>query len=137
MPECALNLAQAAIYLALAPKSDADQARAQGRGRVGRARTARREPPGYLRSAAYPGAQALGRGEGYDYPHGRPEGVSPQELMPPEAVGERFVELTDHGEEAALARAAREDPPGARARGVTTWHACFLRLESRLDCKPR
>jgi putative ATPase len=53
-------------------------------------------------SAAYPGAKALGRGEGYDYPHDRPEGVSPQELMPQEAEGEQFLELSDHGEEAAL-----------------------------------
>ena len=59
-------------------------------------------PPAPLQSAAYPGAKALGRGEGYDYPHDRPEGVSPQELMPQEAEGERFLELTDHGEEAAL-----------------------------------
>src|SRR5205814_410970 len=101
MPECALNLAQAAVYLALAPKSNAST-RA-----IGRARAWVREhgpvlPPGELRSAAYPGAKALGRGEGYDYPHDRPEGVSPQELMPPEAVGERFLELSQHGEEKGL-----------------------------------
>ena len=46
--------------------------------------------------------RALGRGAGYDYPHGRPEGVSPQELMPAEAAGETFVELTERGEEAGL-----------------------------------
>jgi putative ATPase len=101
MPECALNLAQAAVYLALAPKSNAST-RA-----IGRARQWVREngpvlPPAELRSAAYPGAKALGRGKGYDYPHDRPEGVSPQELMPPEAAGERFLELSDHGEERSL-----------------------------------
>jgi putative ATPase len=101
MPECAFNLAQAAIYLALAPKSDTVKRslRAAGEWIVEHGAPA---PPGYLQSAAYPGAKALGRGEGYDSPHSRPAGVSPQELMPPEAVGEIFVELTDHGQEPAL-----------------------------------
>ena len=101
MPECAFNLAQAAIYLALAPKSDTVK-RALGRTAAWVSEHGAPEPPGYLKSAAYPGAKALGRGQGYDYPHARAEGVSPQELMPAEAVGERFVELTDRGEEASL-----------------------------------
>jgi putative ATPase len=101
LPECAHNLAQASVYLALAPKSNASY----------KALKAAREwvrqngpviPPDALRSAAYPGAKALGRGKGYDYPHDRPEGVSPQELMPPEAEGERFLELSEHGEEREL-----------------------------------
>ncbi len=101
MPECALNLAQAAVYLALAPKSNASYKA------LGRAREWVREhgtplPPAYLRSAAYPGAKQLGRGEGYDYPHDRPEGVAEQELLPESAVGERFLELTEHGEEREL-----------------------------------
>jgi putative ATPase len=50
-------------------------------------------PPDALRSGAYPGAAALGRGVGYDYPHDRPEKVSPQELLPDSVAGERFVEL--------------------------------------------
>ncbi|HVD42003.1 MAG TPA: replication-associated recombination protein A, partial [Solirubrobacterales bacterium] len=78
MPECALNLAQAAVYLALAPKSNASYLA------LGRAREWVRErgmpiPPAALQSAAYPGAKKLGRGTGYDSPHGRPEGVSEQE----------------------------------------------------------
>ena len=102
MPECALNLAQAAVYLALAPKSNASYKA------LGRAREWVREhgtplPPAALQSAAYPGAKKLGRGKGYDYPHDLPAGVSDQELMPDDAVGERFLELTGHGEEAELA----------------------------------
>jgi putative ATPase len=101
MPECALNLAQAAVYLSLAPKSNASY---EG---IKRARAWVREhgtpePPAALRSAAYPGAKKLGRGLDYDYPHARPEGVSEQELMPAEAIGERFLELSEHGEEADL-----------------------------------
>lgn len=101
MPECALNLAQAAVYLALAPKSNASY---EG---IKRARAWVREhgtpePPAALRSAAYPGAKKLGRGLDYDYPHSHPEGVSEQELMPADAVGERFLELSEHGDEAEL-----------------------------------
>jgi putative ATPase len=101
MPECAHNLAQCAVYLALAPKSNASyKALAEARRWV-------REhgpvnPPDALRSAAYPGAKKLGRGRDYDYPHARPEGVSPQELMPPEAEGESFLELSEHGAEREL-----------------------------------
>ena len=106
LPECALNLAQASIYLALAPKSNASCA-AIGRARKWVCEHGAPDPPAALRSAAYPGAKALGRGEGYDYPHGRPEGVSAQELMPPQAEGERFLELSDHGEEPELAERLR------------------------------
>ena len=101
LPEAALNLAQAAVYLALAPKSNASTTA------IGRAREWVREhgapvPPHYLQSAAYPGAKKLGRGIGYDFPHAHPEGVSNQELMPDEAIGERFLELSEHGDEKEL-----------------------------------
>jgi putative ATPase len=101
MPECALNLSQAAVYLALAPKSNASY-RALGRARAWVRENGTPTPPDALRSAAYPGAKKLGRGKGYDYPHDHPEGVAEQELMPSEAEGERFLELSGHGEEAEL-----------------------------------
>ncbi|MGH2822258.1 MAG: replication-associated recombination protein A, partial [Thermoleophilaceae bacterium] len=72
MPECALNLAQAAVYLSLSPKSDASY-RALGRAREWVREHGVPEPPAALRSAAYPGAKKLGRGKGYDSPHDRPE----------------------------------------------------------------
>ena len=102
LPECALNLSQASVYLALAPKSNASYAA------INKARAWVRDhgaptPPPPLRSAAYAGAKALGRGQGYDYPHDHPEGVSTQSLMPAEAEGERFLELSEHGEERDLA----------------------------------
>jgi putative ATPase len=102
LPECALNLAQVSVYLALAPKSNASYAA------INRARAWVRDhgaptPPSPLRSAAYAGAKALGRGQGYDYPHEHPEGVSTQRLMPPEAEGEQFLALSDHGEERDMA----------------------------------
>jgi putative ATPase len=101
LPECALNLSQAAIYLSLAPKSNA-ATRAIGRASAWVREHGTPEPPAALRSAAYPGAKKLGRGLDYDYPHDRPEGVSEQELMPDEAIGERFLELSGHGEEREL-----------------------------------
>ncbi len=101
LPECAHNLAQAAVYLALAPKSNASY-RALAAARAWVREHGAPDPPAHLRSGAYPGAEALGRGEGYDYPHDRPGAVAEQELMPEEAVGERFLELTDNGLEAEL-----------------------------------
>jgi putative ATPase len=101
MPECAHNLAQCAVYLALAPKSNASY-RALAEARRWVREHGPVNPPDPLRSAAYPGAKKLGRGKDYDYPHSRPEGVSPQELMPPEAEGESFLELSEHGAERDL-----------------------------------
>ncbi len=101
LPECALNLAQAAVYLALAPKSNASHkalSAARAEVRANGAKT----PPDYLRDAHYPGAAALGRGEGYRYAHDEPGGVSDQPLMPPELRGRRFFEPTDRGFEKAL-----------------------------------
>ena len=115
MPECALNLAQAAVYLALAPKSNSSY-EALGRARAWVREHGTPEPPAALRSAAYPGAKKLGRGLDYDYPHARPEGVSEQELMPEGAVGERFLELSEHGEEGAL-RERLDRIRRARGRG--------------------
>ena len=102
LPECAHNLAQATAYLALAPKSNASYL-ALGKARQWVRDHGAPDPPGPLRSAAYPGAAKLGRGQDYDYPHDRPEGVSNQEMMPPEAEGERFLELSDHGQERDMA----------------------------------
>jgi putative ATPase len=103
LPECALNLAQAAVYLALAPKSNASY-----RG-IGAARREVREhgakpPPDYLRDAHYPGARKLGRGEGYVYPHDEPGGVADQPLLPEGMQERRFFEPTDRGFEAELRR---------------------------------
>ena len=103
LPECALNLAQAAVYLALAPKSNASY-KALGRARGEVRENGARTPPDYLRDAHYPGAGKLGRGEGYRYAHDEPGAVSDQPLLPPELRGRRFYEPTDRGFEAELGR---------------------------------
>jgi putative ATPase len=107
LPECRLNLAQAATYLALAPKSNASY-----RG-IQRATAHVREhgakpPPAYLRDAHYPGARKLGRGIGYAYPHDHPGGVADQPVIPEGLEGERFYEPTDRGAEAELGRRLAE-----------------------------
>jgi putative ATPase len=103
LPECALNLAQAAVYLALAPKSNASYkglsaARAEVR------ENGAKSPPDYLRDAHYPGAKVLGRGVGYRYAHDEPGGVSDQRLLPEGLENRRFYAPTDRGFEAELGR---------------------------------
>jgi putative ATPase len=111
LPEGAFALAQAAIYLSLAPKSDSVK-RAIGAA-MGHVREhGAQPPPPYMQSAAYPGAKALGRGLGYDYPHDRPGHFSEQELMPDRLVGTRFYAPDDA--EAALRERLAEI---RRARG--------------------
>ena len=101
LPECALNLAQAAAYLALAPKSNAST-RAISRAGAHVREHGAAEPPPYLQDSHYPGARKLGRGEGYRYPHDEPDAVTDQPLAPESVRGERFYEPTDRGFEAEL-----------------------------------
>ncbi|MBW6468987.1 MAG: replication-associated recombination protein A, partial [Coriobacteriia bacterium] len=80
-PECRINLAQAAIYMALAPKSNASIIaidRALAEVREGPARAV----PNHLRDGHYPGAKPLGRGVGYVYPHDRPAEGRAQQYLP-------------------------------------------------------
>jgi putative ATPase len=117
MPECAHNLAQATVYLALAPKSNASY-RALAAARQWVREHGAPEPPAYLRGAPRPGAGGSPAPQGsdpYDYPHDRREGVSEQELMPPDAVGERFLELSERGAEGEF-RARLEQIRARRGR---------------------
>jgi putative ATPase len=112
LPEAQLNLAQAVIHLAGAPKSNrvtVALGRAQEDVRTG----PRGEVPTHLRDAHYAGAQALGHGRGYRYPHDDPRGWVPQDYRPPEVADHVYYEPSDHGAEAALAerlRARRAGP---------------------------
>jgi putative ATPase len=107
LPECRLNLGQAAVYLALAPKSNASY-RGLGAATAAVREQGAKSPPDYLRDAHYPGARRLGRGTGYVYPHDEPGGVAGQPLMPEELRGTRFYEPTDRGFEAELRRRLEE-----------------------------
>jgi putative ATPase len=102
LPEARLNLAQAVIALALAPKSNAvitaieaaaDDVRA---GRIGTV-------PAHLRDQHYPGAAKVGHGHGYRYPHDDPLGVSEQQYAPDAVAGRRYYLPTRRGAEAEYA----------------------------------
>ena len=94
LPEAWFALAQAAIYLSLAPKSDAvKRAIGEVRGHIREHGAAR--PPASLQSAAYPGAKALGRGAGYDYPHDHPGHVNDQDHLPERLGDLRFYRPDD------------------------------------------
>jgi putative ATPase len=101
MPEAGLTLAQAAVYLALAPKSNASY-RALEKARAEVRENGAKLPPDHLRDAHYAGASDLGRGEGYVYPHDLPTGISEQSLMPEGLEGLSFFEPTDRGFEVEL-----------------------------------
>ena len=102
MPEGRINLAQAVIALALAPKSNAvimaiDAAHGRRRrGRIGLV-------PAHLRDAHYAGAKKIGHGQGYQYAHDHPHGIAAQQYLPDELVDVRYYAPTDHGAEAAVA----------------------------------
>jgi len=97
LPEARLNLAQAAIYLAQAPKSNASyvaikEAAADVR-ELGQTR-----PPDELRDASYYGARKLGRGQGYVYPHDDPRGFD-VDYLPEPLKGKRYYRPSGSGEE--------------------------------------
>jgi putative ATPase len=100
LPEAQLNLSQAAIYLARAPKSNASavaiwEARRDVR-EHGNAR-----PPAMLRSTGHAAAaKARGHGEGYAYPHDDPAGFE-HSYLPEELRGRRYYRPTGSGEERA------------------------------------
>ncbi|WP_445148131.1 replication-associated recombination protein A [Baekduia sp. Peel2402] len=93
LPEGAHALAQCAVYLALAPKSNASY-KALGAARAYVREHGAAAPPGYLRSGPL-------ADEGYDYPHDRPNHVSSQSVMPPGLEDVRFY--APDGQEAPFA----------------------------------
>ncbi|MCB0871467.1 MAG: replication-associated recombination protein A [Solirubrobacterales bacterium] len=119
MPEAAINLAQAATYLALAPKSNASYM-ALNAARDEVKRNGPKLPPDHLRDSHYAGAKELGRGKGYVYPHDVDGGVSGQSLMPEGLEELRFYEPTRYGFESELAR--RRDA-AAKIRGKSNYQA--------------
>jgi putative ATPase len=91
MPEARIPLAHAAIYVALAPKSNSAYLA------VDKAIAEVREKPAYpvpphLRGTGYSGAEKLGHGIGYEYAHDFPGHWVEQQYLPKELVGERFYE---------------------------------------------
>src|SRR5688572_20164034 len=96
LPEAQLNLAQAVVHLATAPKSNRC-ALGIWNAREDVKHGPSVEVPVHLRDAHYFGAQKLGHGVGYDYPHDHPEGWVPQEYLPDEVRARRYYDPSDHG----------------------------------------
>ena len=107
MPEAQIPLAEAAIYIACAPKSNA-VVRALGRARSDLERVPAQPVPAHLRDASYGGARVLGHGEGYLYPHDFPGGFVEQDYLPENLRGRIYYEPTDHGMEAEIQRRLRQ-----------------------------
>jgi len=101
LPEARLNLAQATIALAVAPKSNAvikaiDAAAADVRaGKIG-------PVPAHLRDSHYPGAKKLAHGKGYRYAHDEPYGVAEQQYAPDVVTEAEYYQPTSLGAEAAV-----------------------------------
>jgi putative ATPase len=124
LPEARLNLAQATIHLALAPKSNAVISAIGAATEDVREGLAGRVPPA-LRDAHYPGAKRLRHGTGYRYPQESPGGVVEQQYAPDEVLGRDYYRPTDRGAEraaaerlAALRTTVRGAPPGAARRAA-------------------
>jgi putative ATPase len=102
LPEARINLAQAVIAAATAPKSNAvvvavDAAIADVRaGHIGLV-------PPHLRDAHYATAKKYGHGVDYRYAHDWPHGIAPQQYLPDELVDAHYYVPTDHGNEAQIA----------------------------------
>ena len=112
LPEAQLNLAQAVVHLAQAPKSNRvaeaiwsamEDVRLRPKGPV----------PPHLRDAHYKGAAKIGHGRGYAYPHDDPRGWVDQPYLPDELAGTRYYTPSEHGHEGEVAeRLRRPSRPG-------------------------
>ena len=101
LPEAQIPLAQATIYIATAPKSNASYL---GIARAMEDVQKRVAPPvpKHLKDSHYPGAKKLGHGEGYQYPHSCPDRFVDQEYLPPGTKSRRYYEPSDSGHEAEI-----------------------------------
>ena len=106
MPEGRIPLAEATVYLALAPKSNAayvgiNEAQRDIRdGLIG-------EVPAHLRDSHYPGAASLGHGSKYRYPHDDSAGIVPQPYAPDPVAGTQYYRPTGRGLERELQERTR------------------------------
>jgi putative ATPase len=103
LPEARLNLGQAVVHLATAPKSNRVTV-ALGRAEADVSERPAGDVPVHLRDAHYRGAEVLGHGRGYDYPHDDVTGWVAQEYRPTEVAGRAYYEPSTHGHESEIAR---------------------------------
>jgi len=102
LPEARLNLAQAVVHRATAPKSNRVTV-ALDRAGVDARTSGVGEVPMHLRDAHYRGAAQLGHGDGYRYPHDDPTGLVDQRHRPDEVEGNVYYDPSSHGAESEVA----------------------------------
>jgi len=102
-PECKLALAQAVVYLALAPKSNSIYTAYEDA-----ARTVKNSPPYpvplVIRNAPTRMMKELGYGKDYKYPHDHPDNITDQEYLPDQLEGKRFYHPKSYGFEKDLSK---------------------------------
>ena len=106
LPEARIPMAEAAIYLATAPKSNATVT-AISRAWQDVEREEAHPVPQHLRDASYPGARRLGHGVGYAYPHDHPGGFVPQQYVPENVKDRTYYEPTAAGYEGEVRQRLR------------------------------
>ncbi len=106
LPEAQLNLAQAVVHLATAPKSNRTAMAIWKALEDVRSRPAGPVPP-HLRDSHYKAAERIGHGVGYLYPHDDPRGWVEQKYLPDELSGNRYYRPSDHGHEVEVAERLR------------------------------
>ena len=111
LPEAKLNLAQAVVHLATAPKSNRVTV-ALGRAEADARAGGTGEVPMHLRDGHYKGAAQLGHGTGYDYPHDHADGWVDQRYRPDEVEGNVYYDPSPHGYEGEVADRMAGRPPG-------------------------
>lgn len=108
LPEARLNLAQAVVHLATAPKSNASYV-AINEAMADVQELPAGEVPMHLRDGHYRGAASLGHGQGYAYPHDAADGWVDQEYRPHDISDRRYYRPTDRGYEGGLMRRLSSD----------------------------
>ncbi|MGA2873710.1 MAG: replication-associated recombination protein A [Candidatus Dormibacteria bacterium] len=106
MPECRLPLAEAAIFLAMAPKSNSVY-RAYGAASEDVRSRLHLPVPLHLRNAVTDRDRQRGYGKGYQYAHGEPDALVSHPHLPSELAGREYYQPSRHGEEAAMAERLR------------------------------
>lgn len=101
LPEARIPLAEAVIYLATAPKSNAAYTAINSA--IADVRSGNMGPvPIHLRDAHYAGAKKLGHGVHYQYPHESDAGVVQQQYLPDELKSKKYYVPTQHGSERTI-----------------------------------
>ncbi|HEY6623421.1 MAG TPA: replication-associated recombination protein A [Acidimicrobiales bacterium] len=122
LPEAQLNLAQAVVHLACAPKSNRVTV-ALGRAQQDVRQGPRGDVPAHLRDSHYRSAGSIGHGQGYVYPHDEPDAFTEQQYRPAQLGTARYYEPSDRGHEAVVAERLKKwrgEPDGSGTAGSGT-----------------